>query len=526
MAALLKFKRLGWGVTFALVTLMALLSYVSGRRYLAAMRAVEQTLAVQSAIHATLSLLKDAETGQRGFTLTGDPQFLDPYHAARTDIPIHVARLVQITQGDSLQTSRLVLLRQLIDDKLANVEAVIRLRRAGDEQGARERVRSGQGKQIMDGVRVVCKAMSDHEEELLRARKRAARESEISAVWGIGIGSVAMVLVALFSLLTVHRDVEQLKHTAEELAASEEHYRMLTESSSDLVRLLDLNGAVLYVNPSVERLLGYGVDEYLALPPRSLMHPDELSTAALIMSEIRQRIRREGVSTYRLLHKSGEFRWFEVHWAVRRDADGALRDVHTVGRDVTARLESERRLKTYAIELKTISLRDELTGLYNRRGFLEVAGRAHAQALKEARYAALIFIDLNGMKGINDELGHDVGDRALCDAAEVLLRALRSSDVVGRLGGDEFVAFATDFRAAELEPLRNRLRKLNEQRTTEQARSFRLSMSVGAACLLPGSERSLTELLDEADAAMYEQKNARRAAGGISVPPPPNTDGC
>jgi len=244
------------------------------------------------------------------------------------------------------------------------------------------------------------------------------------------------------------------------------------------------------------------------------------------MSEIRQRIRREGVSTYRLLHKSGEFRWFEVHWAVRRDADGALRDVHTVGRDVTARLESERRLKTYAIELKTISLRDELTGLYNRRGFLEVAGRAHAQALKEARYAALIFIDLNGMKGINDELGHDVGDRALCDAAEVLLRALRSSDVVGRLGGDEFVAFATDFRAAELEPLRNRLRKLNEQRTTEQARSFRLSMSVGAACLLPGSERSLTELLDEADAAMYEQKNARRAAGGISVPPPPNTDGC
>src|SRR6188768_264003 len=276
MAALLKFKRLGWGVTFALVTLMALLSYVSGRRYLAAMRAVEQTLAVQSAIHATLSLLKDAETGQRGFTLTGDPQFLDPYHAARTDIPIHVARLVQITQGDSLQTSRLVLLRQLIDDKLANVEAVIRLRRAGDEQGARERVRSGQGKQIMDGVRVVCKAMSDHEEELLRARKRAARESEISAVWGIGSGAVAMVLVALFSLLTVHRDVEQLKHTAEELAASEEHYRMLTESSSDLVRLLDLNGAVLYVNPSVERLLGYGVDEYLALPPRSLMHPDEL----------------------------------------------------------------------------------------------------------------------------------------------------------------------------------------------------------------------------------------------------------
>jgi diguanylate cyclase (GGDEF)-like protein/PAS domain S-box-containing protein len=276
------------------------------------------------------------------------------------------------------------------------------------------------------------------------------------------------------------------------------------------------------VSPSVEQLLGYSVAEYLALPSRSLMHPDELPIAAVIMTEIQQRTRREGVSTYRLRHKSGEYRWFEVHWAVRRDANGEPRDVHTVGRDVTARLESERRLNAYATELKTISLRDELTGLYNRRGFLEVAGRAHAQALKEARFAALIFVDLNEMKRINDELGHDVGDLALRDAAEVLRSALRSSDVVARLGGDEFVAFATDFRTAELEPLRDRLRKLGERRTTAQARNFRLSMSVGAACLLPGSERSLSELLDEADRAMYEQKNARRAAGGISVPPPPH----
>ncbi|HET7545524.1 MAG TPA: CHASE3 domain-containing protein [Polyangiaceae bacterium] len=522
MADILKFKRFGWSVTFALVTLVALLSYVSGRRYLAAVRAVEHTLAVQSAIDATLSLLKDAETGQRGYTLTGDPQFLEPYQTARTEIPRRIAQLSEVMQGDSAQLGRLTSLRQLIDDKLAHIDAVLQLRRT-DEPRALALVRAGRGKLIMDRIRAVCRAMSEHEAALLQVRKREAHASEVTAIWGIGIGSVAMVLVALFSLITVQRDVEQLKHTAEELAASEEHYRMLTEQSSDLVRLLDLNGAIVYVNSSVERLLGYSVEEYLAQPPRSLMHPDELGIAAEIMAEIRQRTRREGVSTYRLRHKSGEFLWFEVHWAVRRDAQGAPRDVHTVGRDVTARLASERRLNAYANELKTMSLRDELTGLYNRRGFMEAAELAHSRALNEARFAALIFIDLNGMKRINDELGHDVGDQALCDAAEVLRSALRSSDVVARLGGDEFVAFASDFRDTELEPLRNRLRKLGEQRTIEQARSFRLSMSVGAAWLLPGSVLSLSELLEQADAAMYEQKNARRAAGGISVaPPPPN----
>jgi len=524
MATLLKFKRLGWAATFALVTLVALLSYVSGRRYLAAVRAVEHTLAVQSAINATLSLLKDAETGQRGHTLTGDAQFLEPYQAARAEIPRHVARLFELTRGDSIQVGRLTSLRRLIDDKLRHSEAVIQLSNEGERARAFDLVRAGRGKQIMDRIRAVCRAMSDHEEALLQVRKQAARKSEFTAMWGIGIGSVAMVLVALFSLATVHRDVEQLKHTAEELATSEEHYRMLTEQSSDLVRLLALNGAIIYVNPAVERLLGYSVKEYLALAPRSLMHPDELATAAMIVSEIQQRTRSAGVSTYRLRHKSGEYRWFEVHWAVQRDAQGAPRDVHTVGRDVTARLESERRLNAYATELKTLSLRDELTGLYNRRGFLEVAGQAHAQALKDASFAALIFIDLNGLKRINDELGHDIGDLALRDAAEVLRSALRATDVLARLGGDEFVAFATGFRAAELELLRDRLRKLAEQRTTEQARSFRLSMSVGAACLSPGSERTLSELLDEADAAMYEQKNARRAAGGISVPPGPRSE--
>jgi diguanylate cyclase (GGDEF)-like protein len=206
--------------------------------------------------------------------------------------------------------------------------------------------------------------------------------------------------------------------------------------------------------------------------------------------------------------------------AARYDPQGKLLDLHSAGRDVTDRLAAERTLSAYAEQLHSLSLRDELTGLYNRRGFLEVAGQACNQAVRDARSAALIFVDLNGMKRINDEQGHEVGDLALVDTARVLSGALRQADVVARLGGDEFVAFALDFTAADIELLRARLRAQADARIAEQGRSFRLSMSVGAAYLHAGAARGLSELLEQADAAMYEQKNARRSAGGASVPPP------
>ena len=94
------------------------------------------------------------------------------------------------------------------------------------------------------------------------------------------------------------------------------------------------------------------------------------------------------------------------------------------------------------------------------------------------------------------------------------------SDVLARLGGDEFVSFLLDFTALDLDPLRGRLRLLADSETARRARGYRLSMSAGAAFAAVGSGESLAELLDRADAAMYLQKNARKAAGGVSLLPP------
>jgi len=167
-----------------------------------------------------------------------------------------------------------------------------------------------------------------------------------------------------------------------------------------------------------------------------------------------------------------------------------------------------------------LSLRDELTGLYNRRGFLELATQGLRLASREQRAAAVIFCDLNGMKEINDQHGHEEGDRALKDTANMLRGACREVDVVARFGGDEFVVFALDFSEPGLLVLRERVRASLAELNRSGERPFLLSLSVGAAFFQPESAETIEQLLDRADAEMYERKRARRASGGLSLPPP------
>lgn len=520
MANLLKAKRLIWGIFFVLVTATAMLSYVSGKRYVATVQAVDQAVAVQSAIDQTLSLLKDAETGQRGFLLTADVEFLEPHALASVQVSKPLGQLRQFVAAEPQQLARLRELELRIGEKLAFIEDTLRLRRDGDATAAMALVRGGRGKHLMDQIRDACAKMSAHEQAVLSVRRSQADAAKLTATWGVGIGSLLSVALALASFLTINRDIQTLRQTAEELADSEEHFRLLTENTSDLVRLLDLDGKATYASPSVERLFGYTVDEFLALPARALMHPDEVAMAGAILTDIKQGGVTSGVSTYRLRGKNGIFRWFEVRWSVQKNSAGEPTSIHTVGRDVTDRKLADEMLKAQAEDLRSLSLRDELTRLYNRRGFLEVAGQAYAQATRDGRQAALIFVDLNGMKRINDEIGHDAGDDALKDTATVLTAALAPADVVARLGGDEFVAFSVDFTPAALDPLRQRIRGLADAEVQRNDRPYRLSMSVGAAYAEPGSREALADLLERADAAMYEQKRARRAAGGVSIAPP------
>ena len=355
---------------------------------------------------------------------------------------------------------------------------------------------------------------------LLELRRAEAARARDRAIWAIGVGAALTISLSLLSLISVHRDVETLRRATEDLAASEEHFRLITENGADLVRTHDLNAKPLYVSPSVERILGYTPSEFLAFEPLALVHPDDREVVAPSRTKpISERYKNTPLE-YRLRHKNGNYRWLEVNFGSLRDAAGNIIGIQSAARDVTARRSAEERLAAQTEQLRNLSLRDELTGLYNRRGFLELARQGLRLAGRERRAAAVIFCDLNGMKEINDQHGHEEGDHALKDTADMLRGACREVDVVARFGGDEFVVFALDFTEPGLSVLRERVRAALAELNRSGERPFFLSLSVGAAFFRPEMAETIEQLLDRADAEMYERKRARRASGGLSLPPP------
>jgi len=173
----------------------------------------------------------------------------------------------------------------------------------------------------------------------------------------------------------------------------------------------------------------------------------------------------------------------------------------------------------YAIErhqtqelLRNLSLADDLTGLYNRRGFLALAEQQVKVARRRRHNLLLVFIDLDGLKAINDTLGHDAGNQALVETADVLRHSFRDSDIIARLSGDEFVVLLIATSSERFSELETRLYEQIAQRNATSPRSYKLSMSVGCAEFDPAAPRSLDELIKDADSAMYVVKRRRKAS--------------
>jgi two-component system cell cycle response regulator len=172
----------------------------------------------------------------------------------------------------------------------------------------------------------------------------------------------------------------------------------------------------------------------------------------------------------------------------------------------------------YAIErqrmaalLRSAAFVDELTGLYNRRGFLRLAEHQVKLSRRKGRGYSVTFVDLDGLKKINDLHGHLEGDEALREAAEVLRASFRESDVLARTGGDEFVALTIETDAEDEQPIRERLLRSIARHNARSGKPYSLGMGVGISYQEHTEEITLEELLARAEAAMGEQKRAGRA---------------
>lgn len=162
--------------------------------------------------------------------------------------------------------------------------------------------------------------------------------------------------------------------------------------------------------------------------------------------------------------------------------------------------------------LYRISLHDDLTGLYNRRGFFTLADHLLKMARRKQEGFYMLYADLDDLKKINDAFGHQKGDLALIDTANILKENFRDSDIVARIGGDEFVVMPIGTSGDSIEAVIGRLQEAVEKDNANSSREYELSLSTGTAFYDPCSSCTIDELLHRADKSMYEQKAMRKRA--------------
>ena len=283
-----------------------------------------------------------------------------------------------------------------------------------------------------------------------------------------------------------------------------ETYRLLTEESLVGVYLIQ-RGRFVYVNRRLAELFGYTREELLQLD--SVLHLIAEPDRPLVEEKLRQRIAGEIHAieyNVRGRRRDGEIIELDVR-SVRTAHDGQPAVMGSM-LDITSQKQME-------ATLRRLSLVDELTGVYNRRGFMSLAESHLAVAIRRHRELLLVFADVDSLKSINDQYGHAAGDQVLRDAAAVLRRTYRSADIIARLGGDEFTAFPVEAAKECAEMLVDRLQQNVAAHNRENPRPYALALSVGVGRFDPARCPTIEQLLSEADRQQYAQKRRRRPAG-------------
>ena len=382
--------------------------------------ATQHAYAVQHEIDLVLNDLVDAETGTRGFLLTGDPSYLSPYNSGAAAVRGDLNLLSSLTAGNADQAARIRRLQYLITDRLTSLVLLQTFAPVTDSTNHKVMVRDmNEGKGLMDTIRSVLGSAGTQEAAILRSQQlsldRARHLAFLLAVAGTP-GAVLLALAIVF--LSAERVVSRLSRI------------------KDNARRLERGEPLL-------------------------------------------------------------------------DADDDRDEIGELGRVL---VETGARLAELQKDLRQMATMDELTGLANRRGFLAVAEHQLRLATRLGEPVAVLFLDVDNLKPVNDSLGHAVGDQLLRETADLMVTTFRDSDLLGRVGGDEFCVLLATKEDPGAKIALGRLRELAARRNLEPGRTYQLSFSVGLTEFDPSNPQTVHVLMDAADSLMYAEKREKHAA--------------
>ena len=551
---------LGFGLAILLVAANITLSVVAYQNTVKLVASRDDAMELRKALKAAdgiLQLLSDAETGQRGYILTGEERYLEPYNVAVVSIPTKLTQLA--STHPPIAAQHLVSLNALINARIGELNETIALRRKAGFEAAAKAVAADKGKASMDAIRHLIGEIEKQEQDLMDNSNEAAHISSRDTYIVFGVGALVNLLLLASIFYTAYRNLSQraqdqraLKDLSDKLGSG---LRLLQQREHEKVVLGQMSGVLqscMNVKEAYNAIAQFG---------KRLFSGE--AGVFFVMHDSREYL--EATATWGEPEIGGPLFAPEECWALRRgrlhlvddprvglqcdhvkaagvpqlpymcvpmvvhsETVGLLHlqlDMDSIRSEAAQRLEMIQQLAaTFADQvalavtnlrlretLRQQSIHDPLTGLHNRRYLQEVMQRELARTERKKTMLAVIILDVDHFKRFNDTYGHEAGDAVLRSLAQLIERQIRGSDIACRYGGEEFILVLPE---ASLSIARQRGELLREA-----ARGMQImlsgqtvgpvSISLGLA-LFPQHGSTAEELIQAADAALYRAKQAGR----------------
>ncbi|MEZ5612548.1 MAG: diguanylate cyclase [Rhodocyclaceae bacterium] len=529
----------GFAIAALLSLLIALAALYSLVRLEGDLGRVVETNELIVTLQTVQSLASDAEAASRGYAITGDQIFLVSYVRATSLITGQLESLRGLTSTDARQAEHGQKLTTLIGQRLEVAKLLVDTRTSEGFEAARAIVESGSGRRLQDAIRETVSEMRATARGLYQHRAAQTGRTTLITKLIVGLGLVFALLTAFAARTLVKNDYAGSRRAHDELnEANRQLDARVTERTAELTAALqrlqltdaafhgtqdgivitDADGWILTVNPAFSKISEYAETELVGRHinmMQSALHDGHL------YQQIWDSLSRAGSwhGAIPNLRKGGEV--FQAWLGISRLTDDTGVATHYIG--ITTDVGRMNRVET---ELERLAHHDTLTGLPNRLLLMSRLEHSIERARRDRLLSAVLFLDLDRFKQVNDTLGHAAGDALLRQVAERLRRRLREVDTLARLGGDEFVivleGLQNPLEAARIaEALIDELRPAFDLDEYGEA-SIGTSIGIG---IFPDHATALDVLLESADKALYtakrEGRNRWKFADQASTPQPP-----
>lgn len=506
-------RRLAFMAGFVLILIVIAVNTLILRHQLAVQMANQARVNLSGQVLFELeraeSLLKDAETGQRGFLYTDDPKYLASYNQSVAAIGPAIDNVARLTVGEPRQQARIPELLALSHAKLAELGQTISLFSSNRRDEAKAQVESNADLIAKNRILKLVAQMEQEEASVAALRTAALQKSNRIIVIALYLTSALKALFVSTLAVLIVREVRRREESLNEVQRREEWYSVTLDSIGDAVMCVDADGNLTFINHVAEQLTGWPSVDANGRPMGEVLQIVDAETRGALHKSIEKLASKDWTEPLPancvLIQRDGSEIFIEDSAAALHDRAGEVSGAVLVFRDVTAKRAMEERL-FHAAE------HDSLTGLPNRALLNDRVTQAIVLAQRQKGQAAVLFLDLDGFKNVNDTLGHPIGDRLLQSVAQRLLDCVRAPDTVSRLGGDEFVVLLQDLRRPEHASVTAArvLKAVADVHIIDNHKIY-VTGSLGVS-VYPGDGQDAGSLIRNADAAMYlAKKNGRQS---------------